>query len=113
MFADAPGGSLSESQLDDANQEQDHDNDDDYADDPDATISVHLNLPVMSRCGHSAILWGTSQPDGRDDFLEDTMGNIDPESGGRPSTPKIPQRPCLWLDRQRRRATRRRFAAAI
>jgi hypothetical protein len=53
-----PGRSLSESQLDYANQEQDHDNDDDYADDPDATISVHLNLPVMSHGGHSVVLWG-------------------------------------------------------
>ena len=33
------GRRLSELQLDDANQEQDHENDDDHADDPDATIS--------------------------------------------------------------------------
>jgi hypothetical protein len=38
-IADSVGSLLSNSDLDDANQEQDHDNDDDHADDPDATIS--------------------------------------------------------------------------
>jgi hypothetical protein len=38
-LATPSGCRVSELDLDDANQKQDHDNDDDHADDPDATIS--------------------------------------------------------------------------
>ena len=42
-------GRLRGSELDDANQKEDDQDDDDHADDSDAAVSVHFDLPLNER----------------------------------------------------------------